>query len=861
MSWRKHDSKKLDTELDFHLDKLTEEKIAAGFSPDEARRQALLDFGGREQAKEELRDVHRLAFIDTLRANLRYALRSMRRSPAFATTVIATLALAIGGNTAVFSALDAILLRPLPYPNADQLVTLSSYHPENAIDSRFLAPARLADWERLNTSFEAITGYYIEDVSETSGDLPERLRRAWVAPRFFETWGVRPAIGRDFTAEDWEPGGPGGAIITYGFWQRRFGADPQVIGKLLALEGRPYSIVGVMPPSFLFRNRDVQVWSPLRTSARFAHDRELTWHTGIGRLKRRADIGQARADMAVVQAQLGEQYPATDAGMEVRIEPLKSASVSRVSGSLWLLFGSVTLLLLIACTNVAAMLIARTAEREREISVRRSLGASRAKIATQLLTESFVLSACGAGLGLLIAAGALGTIRLHASGFPRIDEVTLDWRIALYSLACSVAVTLLCGLLPALRASRSNPAKALAAGGRTQVSARSPLQWFLVGAQAALAVTLLVGAGLFIRSFQELARVERGFDPRNVLTLAISGNWSESGDRPALLARTRRTLDAIRDLPGVVAAATTGKPPGIESQFFSGFDYQVVEGRPHAEGLVSAGTIPISSGYFETLRIPVLAGEPCHQLAGSTVVVNKTFVDRYFGGASPIGYHLRATAKDLTRLPTYRIVGVVADVRDSGLHNEPQPVAHACDVVTPFGMYLVRTRGEPESMAQAIRAKIHEVEPTRAVWSVESLEQRLYASSQQSRLRLLLLSGFAFLALALASVGLYGTLNYFVTLRRREVGLRLALGAKQGGILREFLLRGVGVASVGALLGLGLAAAVSQSMASMLYGVTASDLRANFGAVFAMVLVAATASLIPAARAARVDPMRVLRED
>jgi predicted permease len=419
----------LDTELRFHIDKLTSDNIAAGMAPEEARRHAILEFGGREQVKEELRDVHRVSIIESSLANLRSAFRFIRKSPSFSIAVILTLALGIGANSAVFSAIDAILLRPLPFPNGDQLMRLSQYNTRVKSAQTFVAPARLEDWNRMNSTFQAMTGYYAENSSETSSALPEKVKQAFVAPRFLQVWGVAPELGRGFSPEEQHFGGPDAIVISDRFWRNRFGASPSALGKKLHIGGFSFSIVGVMPASFQFPDRDVDIWTPIPADAPYATSRRFTWYTVIGRLKPGVTLTEAQANLASVQAQLGLAYAETDAELGVAIQTLKETTVGGVRESLWMLFGSVSLLLLIACANIVALLLARAAQRQHEIAVRFSLGASRAAIVGQLLTEAFLLALFGAALGLFVAGGASKVFQSLAGELPRVEEIRLDWRI------------------------------------------------------------------------------------------------------------------------------------------------------------------------------------------------------------------------------------------------------------------------------------------------------------------------------------------------------------------------------------------------------------------------------------------------
>jgi putative ABC transport system permease protein len=849
----------LDSELRFHIDKLTDENISAGMTPGEARRRAILEFGGQQQIKEEVRDVYRIRFLDASAANLKSALRFIRKSPTFSVTVILTLALAIGANSAVFSAIDAILLKPLTFPDADQLMRVEQYNPKTSSPLHLVAPVRLEDWNRLNSTFQALTGYYWENVSESTGPLPERMTRAWVSPRFFQVWAVAPVLGREFTPDEETLNGPAAALISDRFWRRRFNADPNIVGKNLRLEGHLTPIVGVMPASFLFPNREVDLWCPIPAGLSYGPPRQNNWFTVIGRLKPGVTVAQARANLATVQAQLGQQFPKTDAELSVGIEPLKETTIGDSRRSLWLLFGSVTLLLFIACANIVALLLSRSTQRQHEISVRFSLGAPRGAIIAQLLSETFLLALIGSGLGLFLAAAASDIFRSLAAQLPRVEEIHLDARIVVYSLACSVVVTLLCGLVPAIRGTRSSLSGSLAQSSRSQVSGRNPLQWLLVGIQVALAVTLLAGAGLLLRSFQQLGRVSPGFDSNHILTFELSMNWSETGDMKKLRQFTDRILEKVRATPGIDAAAISVGIPGVPFRYQT--ELKLIEGRADTEPKIVAENRFVSASYFAAMRIPLLAGEVCRETDGPpTVVVNRAFADAYFPGATVIGHHVQAL--NLGYSGPAEIVGISGDARETGLDHLPVPTAYWCaPIAEPGTFFLVRTRNAPMTMAETIRKQIHEIDPARSVYDFAPLEQRFSDALAENRLRTILLSFFAATALSLACVGLYGTLSYTVNVRRREVGLRLALGALQDQIVRQFLLQGLGVSFLGSFAGACLAAAFARVLSGMLYGVSPTDGATLSSVVLIVLAVATVASLAPAIRAARVEPMNVLRDE
>jgi len=865
MSWwkaifsKRPSESQMNSELRFHLEELIDENVARGMTPEEARRRALLEFGGHEQLKEDLRDVYRIRLLDAASANLKSAFRFVRKSPTFSITVILTLALAIGANSAVFSAIDAILLKPLPFPEADQLMLLEQHLPKGPAVLTRVAPVRLEDWHRLNATFQSLTGYYTEDVSESTGALPEKVTRAWVLPRFFDVWGMAPALGREFTPDEETLNGPAAVLISDRFWRRRFNADPRVLGQNLRLDGRLYPIVGVMPPSFLFPDREAELWCPIPAGLSYGQARANNWFIVIGRLKPGATVAQARADLSTVQAQLGRQFPETDGGLSVTIEPLKENTVGGSRRSLWLLFGSVSLLLLIACTNIVALLLSRATQRQREISVRFSLGASRGTLVAQLLTETFVLVLLGAGLGLFLAAAAADIFRSLAAQLPRVEEIHLDTRIVLYSLACSIIVTFLCGLIPALRGTRRNLSVSLAQNSRSQVSGQNPLQWLLVGVQVALAVTLLAGAGLLLRSFQELGRVSRGFDSSRILTFQLSMNWGETGDMKKLRQFTDRVLETLRATPGVESAAISVGVPGAPFKYET--ELQLVEGRAASEPKLVAANRFVSASYFKTMHIPLLAGESCRETDGPpTIVVNRAFADAYFPGVNVVGHHVLPVG--LGYSGPAEIVGIAGNARETGLEHAPVPTAYWCAPIAQPGTYfLLRTRNAPMTLAETVRRQLRDIEPLRSAYDFAPLEGRFSDALAENRLRTIFLSFFAATALALACVGLYGTLSYNVSIRQREVGLRLALGALRGQIVQQFLWQGLLVCLLGCAAGFVLAAASSRVLAGLLYGVSPTDLPTLAGVILLVLLVAAVASLLPSLRASRVEPMHVLREE
>jgi putative ABC transport system permease protein len=844
----------LERELQFHVRERAEELQAGGISGEQAVRQARQAFGNYTAHVERTRDMDINGRLDSLVRNLRQALRGLRKTPVFTVTVILTLAIGIGANSAVFSAIDAVLLRPSPFPNGDELVKLAQVNRKS--EDTFVAPPRLEDWNRLNRTFQAITGYYAEDESELSGELPEKLKRALIAPRFLQVWGIAPELGRDFSPQEEHFGGPAAVLITDRLWRRRFGGSANAIGKTLRLGGASVPIVGVMPASFLFPDHDVDLWSPSPMDAPYSQNRGTGWFTAFGRLKPGVTLAQARANLASVQTNLGRQFPKTDALVGASIMPLKEATVGGVRHSLWILFGSVSLLLLIACTNIAALLLSRAAERQHEIGIRFSLGASRASVVAQLLTEVSVLSLAGSALGLAIAGEASRVFRALAKDLPRVEEIRLDWSIVLYSLACAIAATLLCGIFPAIRGTRRNLAGSVAQAVRSQVSKRNPIQLTLVGVQVALAVVLLAGAGLLVRSLQELGRVSPGFDVGHVLTFNMSSSWGETGDPKAARQRLDRVLDGLRAVPGITAAASSIGLPGLPAQYQ--VELNTAEGRAETEPPMLAQSRAVTPGYFATMQIPLLAGETCRQdLNTSNMMVNRSFANTYLAGSAAVGRHLLQAGS----WPSSEIRGIVGDARESGMDREPPPTVYWCySAFQPGTSFLVRTVGDPRRMAETVRRKIHEIEPRRSVYGLTPLGDHISNAYAENRLRTILLAFFAITAVSLACVGLYGTLSYMVNIRQREVGLRLALGALRTQIVRQFLAQGLSVSLVGCAVGLALTAAFGRVLSGMLYGVSVWDALTLGGVVAIVLTVSVLASLLPAIRAARLEPMQVLRD-
>ena len=785
--------------------------------------------------------------VDGFLLGTRQAFRVLTRSRGFSLTVVLTLAATIGATSTVFSVVDAVLLRPLPFHEADRLVRLSHDRTTGAAVS--IPPIRLRDWIERNSTLEALATYYTEDVTDTTGDRPESFRRATVTPGFFELWRISPALGRGFTDEEQRFGGPQAALVSDRYWRERMGAAPEALGKVIVIDGRSIAVVGVMPQSFAHVDRGVDVWMPGFVDIPWPEQRTNGWFPGVvGRLAPGVTLEQARADLTAVQRQLAAEYPQTDADLSVAAAPHKDTIVGPMSGSLWLLFGAVSLLLLIACTNITALLLARATQRERDVAIRFSLGASRARVIGQQLIETGLLVAAGAGAGLVATYGAVKLVARVAADLPRFDELSPDWSIVLFSAVTAVVVTAMCGLMPALKQARPSI-------GRAHVSSKQSANWTLVGVQVALTVALLAGAGLLLRSFDAVTRIDLGFDAERVLTFRVSGSFAEVRNYPGVIERINRTLEELTALPGVENAGTSFSLPGVGAGFET--EVALLDAPLAAEPRLSAETRTVSPSYFATLGIPLLAGDMCRQADRSTLdaVVNRAFVERYFPQSSVLGLQFAGNTPG-------RITGVVADVRERDMLLPPVPVVYFCNSApTPFPQFFVRTSGDPLNAVATVRARLNELEPQRSVYDFASLDRRIGDVYAAHRVRTWLLTVVATASLGLTCLGIYGTLSYVVTLQRREVGLRVALGALSSTILAQFLGKVLRVVGIACVAGLALSYGLARTLSSLLYGVGPSDPLTLVSVIMLVVAVAGAAALLPALRATRVEPMLVLREE
>jgi len=795
--------------------------------------------------------------------------RSLANRPGFFIAAVLTLTLCIGANSAIFSLVDAVLLKPLPYAHPAQLTVLFE---TNAARKTGLvagvAPARLEDWNRMTNSFNGVGGVYTENVTETSGPLPEKLVSARTSPRFFSVLSVLPLRGRAFTTAEEYFGGPSAILIGETFWRRRFGGNPNIFGvRSLRIGDSLYPITGILPSSLRMpmTNAEIDVWMPAALPKVVMQDREASFYLAIARLKDGVSPANAQSDLAAVQARLAAQFGGADARWTAVVKPLKEVTVGSSTRGLWILLAAVTFVLLIGCANIACLLLAQGQRRAREVAIRFSLGAQRRQVVRQLLFEAFLVSLPGAVAGLLFSAWATDLLRGVASQqLPRGDEIHLSWPVVWFTLSLGVATTFLFGLIPAMTTARADTAVTLAQGSRTQTGGPGQtVLRLLVGGQVALAIVLLVTAGLLIRTIASLTHVPLGLQTSNILTFHISAAWSEKRNSKGVQHRLERTLEALESVPGVQSAALTLTLPGATAPYNQEFHIAGRNSNGPGEKLL-ANTPAVSGSYFRTLGIPLLAGRDCRDNIGTTPqesVVNRQFAERFFPNENAIGHTLQAGAGAATN--STLIVGVVENARDTSRTEQPEPTAYWCTApgFWPDPVYLIKTQGPPMAFANTLRQKIKQLEPSRAVYDLAPLEEKLLSTMGERKLQTALLSVFGVSALLLAAVGLYGVLGFYVSQRTRDIGLRVALGARPNQIFAHVFQQGALMTIGGMFIGIAAGAAVTKLIVSLLYGVSRWDPLSFLAAPVLLMLIAALAIWLPSRRAMLVDPIVALREE
>ncbi len=855
-------------EMRFHLEMEVKANLREGMPPEEARRAALLAFGGVERFKERARDARGGRTLDDLALDFRYTLRKLARAPGFTLAVLLTLALGIGANTAVFTLVHDILLEPLPFPAPEELVRVYRTAPERGAleGSHSLLDAR--DLDLRSTTVQGFAAYSTlpSDLVFTGGEEAREISTAYVSGSFFPVLGVPAQVGRTLLPEE-EEGDNRLLVLSHGFWMREFGGDPGVVGRPLDMEGLAFRIVGVMPPGFAFPDPEVEVWTFLTVIPAHSiplHLRFVRILNAVARLEEDVSLSEAEGELSALAQ--GIQEETAEGGGEVtgaRLVPLQDAVVGEVRLALLVLLGAVGLILILACANVANLLLARGIGRGREMALRAALGAGRRRLVRQLLTESLILGIAGGGLGLILAAVGVEVFVSRSAGLlPRSWEVGVQWQVLLFGLLVSVLTGLLFGLLPALTGADRDPAGSLRDGSARGSTAggHRRLRQGLVVAQVSVALVLLVGAGLMIRSLTSLSRVDPGFRARGLLSVTISLSDALFQERDTYMAAYHDLLDRFGSLPGVRGAGAIRFLPmrGSGEQF----DYTVAGRAPPPEGQEpQAWTLQVSSELFRVMGIPLLAGRSFgpEDIIGapSVTVINETLAREAFQGEPAVGRTLLLAGDEV------EIIGVVGDVHQESLRDPPVPTAylHQEQVSRSAMAFVLRTDGEPLALAGSLRQAVAGFHPGQPISEILDVTAVVGESTARSRFLTLLLGFFAFLAFVLAGLGIYGVVAYLVARQVREMGIRLALGARPGEAVGLLLRRGLSPVLLGLAVGMALALPLSGFLEGLLFGVGARDPGSFLGGSLLILLVGLLATLIPARRALRVNPVDLLRQE
>lgn len=857
---------RLDKELRFHLEQRTAELIASGYNAAEARRLARIEIGGLEQAKEQCRDERRTRWLGDLWRDAIYASRILRQKFGFTLVCTLTLALGIGASTAIFSAVNPILFEPLPYPNANRILSIWYGGTDEARVAQTFGTFR--EIQSRSHSFEAIAVMKPWQPALTGNAEPERLEGQRVSAGYFRALGVAPALGRDFDPAADRLHGPNVAVISDALWKRRFAGDPAIVGREIMLDDSQYRIAGVLPRSFEnVLAPGAEIWSLLQYDASLASPQGPEWGhhlTMIGRLRAGTGVDQASRELGqIARAPVPEfaRSPIATMGQGLIVDPLQDDVVRAVKPALLAVIGAVILLVAIACVNVTNLLLARGAQRRAEFAMRIALGARRGRLIRQLLTESVLLSLGGGALGLLVAfMGVRALIALSPPGLPRVDQIAINAPVFAFAFAVSASIGIAVGLIPALGAAKSDANTA----SRRATAVHQFTRRTLVIAEVALSLVLSVCAGLLVRSFQRLFSVAPGFDSSQVLTMQVQiATVSRLRGNDAEHRFFDQAVDAVRLVPGVITAGFTSQLPlSGDSDIYGGrFENDIDPRDDH-----TAFRYAVTPGYFETMHIPLLGGRLLNQgdmLSGPfrPVLINEAFAKRKFPNQDPIGQRVRFGGGDSR--PWDVIVGVVGDVKQVSL---AIGITNSFYVATDQWIWadnplwlVVKTRGDAASFAPAIRSAIWSVDKDQPVVRVSAMDALVSASAAQRRFAMIVFEAFAFIALALSATGLYGVISGSVAERTREIGVRSALGASRRGILALVFLQGMTLAGLGIAIGLAGAAAVTHALATMLFGISPLDPITYLGVIVVLALVSAASCLIPAWRAARVDPSITLR--
>ena len=801
--------------------------------------------------------------MNILWQDLRYGARMLMKQPGFTLIAVLTLALGIGANTAIFSVVNGVLLRPLPFSEPERLVMIREtklpQFPEFSV-----SPGNFLDWQKQNTVFERVVALTPSVNILTSAGEPDRLRGVRVTDGFFTTLGVTPQLGRSFLPEEDQPGRNNVVILSHGFWQRRFGGSTDIVNQTVTLDGQSFTVVGVMPSAFYFMNRDNELWLPMGFTAQEAQNHGGHSLAVFGRLKSGVTLARAHTEMSAIATRLAAQYPEVNTGWNVKLMPLLEFMVRGIAPALLALLAAVAFVLLIACVNVANLLLTRAAGRQKELAIRAALGAARARIVRQLLTESLLLALAGGALGLLLARwGVDALLALTPPDLPRLGEVALDGRVLMFTLVAALLTGLLFGLIPAWQASRPNLHETMKDGGRGSTEGRQFTRSALIVLEVAAALVLLVGSGLMMKSFWRLLQVDPGFRPENALAVSVELPDKKYAKEDQQAAFFQRLIEQVRTLPGVQSVGATSNLPLNSADFVLGFE--VKEQAPLSPGVgQSTNFYAVSADYFKAMGISLLRGrgftERDNADAPKVAVINEAMANKLFPNQEAIGQHITFDRRN-NNLAWFEIVGIVRDVKEYGLNQQTplQTYEPYLQQTLPAMTMVVRTAADPTNLSAAIRNEVRQLDAAQPISDIKTLNQIVSTSIGSQQFVVLLLGLFSVVALLLAALGIYGVLSYAVTRRTHEIGIRLALGASARDVLRLVIGQGMKLAGIGVMVGLVAAYALTRWMETLLFQVKATD-PLTFAAIAALLtLVALLACWIPARRAAKVDPMIALR--
>jgi putative ABC transport system permease protein len=861
--------REMDAELRHHIDSHAEDLIRAGVPRQEALRQAKLALGGLDRAKGECREAIGVSLIESFLQDIRFGLRMLRKNPGFTAIAVLTLALGIGANGAIFSVVNSVLLNPLGYSNPDRLVTVLHY------GTGPISPANYLDYRNQSSSYETLGAAEYWTPNLTGVDSPEHLIGMHVTQNTLPVLGVQPVLGRLFVAGEDTAGNDHEVVLSYGLWQRRFSGDASAIGKTVLLDGASYTVVGVMPADFHFApfwDTRAELWAPLSLAARAIH-RDGNSLRLFGRLKSNVTLAQSRAEMATITARLEKQYPGTNT--DIVVVPLKEKVVGNIQTPLLILLGAVGFVLLIACANVAHMLLARAAARQKEIAVRTALGAGRKRVIRQVLTENLLLAAMGGALGLLLAYwGTRALVALSPADIPGVESVAIDAKVIVFLLGITLLTSLVFGLVPALQASAVNLSDTLKESGRGASDGRqgNRLRSALVVSEFALALTLLIAAGLMIRTFYALESVDPGFNPHGVLSMIVPVAGSQEADPGHRAIFYHQMLERVRALPGVESAAGINHLPIAGDLWDRTF---IIEGRPvpAPNDMPDAVYRIATHGYFQTMNIPIVRGRDIAPTddtsAAPVVVVNERMAQSFWPNENPIGQHI-SFASDATR-QWITVVGVVKNVQEHDWAAQLAPEMYIAAFQAPdflgaagsgnasYITLVVRTSGDPGALTSSVKSAVWSLDSNLPISNVITMDDAVSAAYAQPRFEMLLLGVFAVVALVLAAAGIYGVMSYSVARRTHEIGIRVSMGASRRDVLMLVMRQGLVLALVGSAVGIASALLLAQLMTKLLYGVVPSDPLTFCSVAALLMLVAVAASYVPARRATRVDPVTAMR--